>query len=163
MGALEVLPNVAKGEEHIVAHNKEREHINAIMLQMGELRRSRETATIITEPLPSGEYETGRLSMALGYRLYRLETNCPTRVRLYATILQRNADIDRPDGTLAIGNHGLILEYVTAEDHLAGVLTPMVDGANLEVEPSDDIPYTITNLSKAESPVTVTFTYIRTE
>lgn len=110
-----------------------------------------------------GQGEAGTIALAQGYRLYRIQTDRPARVRLYATPAHRDSDAPRVVDTDPIGDHGLMLEYVTTPLVLSAVLAPFVDGANLEATPSPAIPYHITNTSGATGSVTATFTYIRTE
>lgn len=113
--------------------------------------------------LADGATEVGTIAMATGYRVSKIQTDVPARVRLYATAAQRDADVSRAIGTDPTGDHGLLLEYVTTASQLTGTLTPVVDGYSLESTPSTGIPITITNLSGAAGSVTTTLTYQRTE
>ena len=101
--------------------------------------------------------------MSRGYRVIALKTDRPARIRIYATAAQQTADAARPVGTDPTGNHGLLLEYVTTSGMLEAVLSPMVDGASMEVTPSNNIPVTVTNLSGSAATVQVDLTYMRTE
>lgn len=175
----QMLPEVIKGGPHVEAHNREREQINEILARLAELPKPADMATkqeldalapplreitqVTTESLVKDQSTSEYLTMATAYRLYWIQTDRPARVRIYATPGHRDLDVDRPIGTLPMGDHGLIFEYVTTAEQLSAVLTPVVDGANLEEWPTADIPCTITNLDKDESPVKVSLNYIRTE
>lgn len=176
---VEPLPDVIKGGPHVAAHNEERNQLNALLTQLNagpdltqlvtkkELEAlappSRSIIQVTTESLVKDQSTSEYLTMATAYRLYWIQTDRPARVRIYATPGHRDLDVDRPIGTLPTGDHGLIFEYVTTAEQLSAVLTPVVDGANLEEWPTADIPCTITNLDKDESPVKVSLNYIRTE
>lgn len=123
----------------------------------------RATVTKATATIAVGVVESGVVSMAESYRVTKIATDRPARVRLYATIAQRDADASRAIGTAPSGNHGLLMEVITGTGALTMILTPQVDGTNFEASPSSNIPCCITNLDSATSAVTVTLTYIRTE
>jgi hypothetical protein len=123
----------------------------------------REDVSKTTASLADQASETGVITMATGYRISKIVTSVPARVRLYATAAKRDADATRAIGDDPTGDHGLMLEYITATGLLSAALSPMVDGYSLEATPSEDIPYTITNLSGGNSPVTVTLTWQKTE
>lgn len=125
-----------------------------------------EPRTIVTKStaaLADLASENGAIAMATGYRISKLETDVPARVRLYSTATKRNADAARAIGDDPVGDHGLVLEYITSDTLLSAALSPMVDGYSLEVTPDENIPYRITNLSGGTTPVTVTLTWQKTE
>lgn len=124
---------------------------------------TRETATVTTESLAQNAAEETTASMAIGYRLLKVETDIPARVQVYATEAQRTADSAREIGVDPEGNHGVILDVVTTEEVLALDLSPQVDGSSMEDEPSASIPIRVTNLDDSTDTVTVTFTWIATE
>lgn len=123
----------------------------------------RTTGGVTTASLADKANETGTVSLATGYRLAEIETSVPCRVRLYATVAQRDADLLRASGDDPVEDHGLIFEFLSNTSLLGAVLSPMVDGYSLEDPPSPDIPYTITNLSGSAAPVTVSLVWQRTE
>lgn len=125
--------------------------------------QTRTTVTKSTASMADLAYETGVIEMAIGYRLAKIETNVAARVRLYASSMQRDADVDRDVEEDPVDDHGLIFEFISNDSLLSAALSPMVDGYSLETVPTQNIPYTITNLSGATSPVTVTLTWQRTE
>lgn len=124
---------------------------------------SRATATSTTGTLAADATETTAITLRKGYRLYKVETNRPARVRLYATASQRDADVGRARGTDPTGDHGLVLDYVTTATQLSAALAPAVSGVNMEAVPSTAIPMTVTNLDTVAGTVTVTLTYAPTE
>ena len=126
--------------------------------------QTRATATITTASLAAGASESGTVTLAKGYRLWRIITTAAARVRLYTTTAKRDADASRPVGTDPTGNHGCVLEVVTT---LAGLLdldlSPTVDGFDGKGTPDGVIPYRITNTDVGTLAVTVTLFWIRTE
>ena len=122
----------------------------------------RTTTTYTTAALPDGATEVGALTIDKAYRLLRLQVDRACRVRLYATAAQRDADLARPLGVKATGDHGLMLEFA-ATAALAATLSPMVDGASLETPPGRSVPAAVTNRSGAAGPVTLTLTYLPQE
>jgi hypothetical protein len=102
-------------------------------------------------------------AMGKSYRLYRITTTRPARVRLYATQAYLDADAGRAIGVDPVGDHGLMFEFVTTASLLTAALSPVVDGVNLESTPSDNIPISITNLDSVAGDVTVSLTYMKTE
>jgi hypothetical protein len=123
----------------------------------------RSTATYTTASLVTLASEMGAVTISKAYRLFAISTNRPARVRLYTTSAKRDADITRAVGTSPTGDHGLMLEFVTAASLLSADLSPTVDGFDGKITPDGAIPITVTNQDTATGTVTVTFTYIRTE
>ena len=124
---------------------------------------TRNTGLITTGVLDVNLTEVGTCMLAKSYRLLKLVTNVPARVRLYTTVAKRNADLSRPIGTLPGDNSGVVLEYITAAGLLDVDLCPLVDGFDGKAVPDGAIPYTITNLHTSSSVVDAQFTFIRTE
>ena len=123
----------------------------------------RAASSITTTSLAANASYTGAIPLAIGYRLYSIQTDRPARVRLYGTTAQRDADLARAVGTDPAANSGLMLDFVTTPTMLSAALSPLVDGANLATTPSTSIPITVQNLDTATGTVTVTLTYIKTE
>ncbi len=99
--------------------------------------------------------------MKPGYRLLKIETDIPARVRVYDSTAARTADASRPIGTDPTGAHGVILDFVTTVSILEWWLNPVVDGYT--TAGTDSVPVAITNLSGSTDTVTVTLTWIRSE
>jgi hypothetical protein len=102
------------------------------------------------------------MPLAIGYRLYSIQTSRPARVRLYETAAQQAADLTRPVGTDPAATAGVVLEYITTDTGVK-TLSPLVDGASLESSPSGNIPMTVTNRDSVTGTVQVQATWIRTE
>lgn len=119
----------------------------------------RTTSSFTTPFIADGAQEVGLLTLAPGWRGYKLQVTAACRVRVYGTAAHRTADLARPIGTDPPENSGLMLEYVATA---AGtyVLSPLADGF---VELGSDAPITIDNLSGVSTTIAVTLTYVRTE
>lgn len=122
---------------------------------------TRETTVHTTAPLSSGAGEVGTLPLSAAYRLLRVATDVPARVRLYTNAAKRDADLDRPIGVKPTGDNGRIFEAVTTSELPAFDCTPTVDG--FVEDGTSAVPYSITSTSPAGGAVTVTFIWIRTE
>lgn len=124
---------------------------------------TRATVVYTTASLATEAEETGTQALAVGYRLLKIETNGPARVRLYATPAYRTVDASRAVGTDPTGDHGLIFDFVSTNTVLSAVLSPVVDGMNTESPATSDIPLAVQNLDTVAASVTVTLTWIQTE
>jgi hypothetical protein len=116
-----------------------------------------------TSVLVTGATETGSVNAFPGWRVIRLETNRPARVRLYPTIAQRDADLGRGIGIKPKGNSGRLLEVVSyLPDGLIWDMNPTVDLASMDK--SDPTFFSsVTNLDSVTGHVVTTYTYVRTE
>jgi len=85
-------------------------------------------------------------------------TDRPARVRVYATVAHRDADLPRSMGTPVTGDHGLMLELITATGALDFHLAPPPEVHT----DTPDIPFSVTNLGTAGA-VIMDITYIQTE
>lgn len=117
----------------------------------------REDVTFLSSEIPNNANDTGSVSISTRYQLVQITTDVPARVRLYTDIVKRDADINRPIGTDPVGNHGLILEFISTLSLLSADLSPIVDGF-CDIS---DIPFTITNLSGNNATVYVTLNHIK--
>jgi hypothetical protein len=124
---------------------------------------SRATATKTTASLAVNASESGTVTLAKGYRLYRITTSAPCRVRLYSTTAKRDADISRPIGTDPTGDHGVMLEFVSTEGLLTADLSPVVDGFDGKATPDGAIPISVTNTGAGTVAITVDLLYLRSE
>lgn len=123
----------------------------------------RGTGTVTSPVLSSGATWRGTISLSVGYRLYKITTDRPSRVRIYGTSAKRDADVTRQIGIDPAGDHGLLFEFVTTSSILSAYLSPLVDGASFETPVSSDIAISITNLDVGSSTVQVTLVYAVTE
>ena len=121
----------------------------------------RQTSVLTTGPLSSGATQVGVTDLAASYRLLRVSTDVPARVRLYTNVAKRDQDLARPVGVKPSGDHGRMLEVVTTTELPAMDLSPTLDG--FVEDGSDAVPYSVTSTSPSGGAVTVTFTWIRTE
>lgn len=129
----------------------------------GGAKFMRTTSTANTASLGPGLSDSATtIPLAPGYRLYRVQTSYPARVRLYESTAARDADLARPIGTDPASNTGVVLDYVTPSNAIYN-LSPLVDGANLDTTSSSDIPMCVTNLDAATRSIAVTLTYLPTE
>lgn len=97
-----------------------------------------------------------------GWRVIRLTTNRPARIRLYPTAAKRDADLDRSIGVKPKPDAGRILEVVTYAGALDWDMNPTVDvAARDKLDPTFYV--SVTNLDSVTGPVVTTYTYVRTE
>lgn len=122
---------------------------------------ARQTKTLITGPLASGATATGTVDLAGSYRVLRVATDVPARVRLYTNAAKRDQDLARPVGVKPSGDHGRMLEVVTTAALPAMDLSPTLDG--FVEDGSDAVPYSVTSTSPSGGAVAVSFVWIRTE
>lgn len=123
---------------------------------------TRATATYTTGVLTaSGGQEMGLVTLSKGYRLYKVTTDRPARVRLYNYADYRDLDATRPIGTdyPRRFDGGLHFELVTTANALTWYTNPVVDGFSDTAQ----IPITVDNLQDQDATVTVEFTYLPTE
>lgn len=121
---------------------------------------TRQTTTRTTAPLVVGAHETGLLPLAPSYRLLRVATDKPARVRFYTTPAKRDADLDRAIGAKPTGDHGRIGEFITTSELPGMDCSPLVDGQ--VAAGTSSVPFSIVNTGTAGT-ITLTLTWIRTE
>lgn len=126
-------------------------------------QQPRATASKTTASLAAGASEQGTITLAAGYRLLRITSSAPARVRLYTTAAKQAADLARPIGTDPAGDHGCVLEYVATSGLLSADLSPTVDGFDGKAAPDGAIPITVTNTGAGIVAIQVDFLWIRTE
>jgi hypothetical protein len=124
---------------------------------------ARSTANVTTPSIADSDNWTGTIELAVGYRLLRVETDVPARVRLYGRADKQASDVGRALGVDPVGNHGLAFEFVTTSSVLDAYCTPPAEGASFEDTLSADIPITVTNRSGSAGTITVTLTFAITE
>lgn len=121
----------------------------------------RQTKTLVTGPLSSGATTVGTVELAPAYRVLRISTDVPARVRLYTNAAKRDQDLTRPIGIKPSGDHGRMLEVVTTTALPAMDLSPTLDG--FVEDESGLVPFAVTSTSPSGGAVAVTFIWIRTE
>lgn len=123
---------------------------------------ARHEQTENTAVLAANVLEADTVTLFPSVRLYKIVTNRPARVRMYPTAAMRDADLGRSVGVKPTGNHGRLLEVVTAIGMLELILSPAVDITS--VDPFNSDFYTsVTNMDSVSAAVAVTYHYFRTE
>jgi hypothetical protein len=131
-----------------------------LMLGGGFARRDIDDVSGLLNPT---QVEARTVTLYPSVRLYKIKTDRPARVRLYPTAVMRDVDISRSIGVAPRGNHGRLLEVVTANpDLLELVLSPAVDITSADAFNSD-FYVSVTNLDSVSGPVVVTYSFFRTE
>ncbi len=121
-------------------------------------------ASLTTGLLSLDQMETGSLTMGHKIRVQSISTNVAARVRLYATAAQRDADMNRADGTkIANNNLGLIAEGRTGSGTMSFTFWPEAVGSNGDTPQTKTIYYTITNYDAAPQNVATTINFIQSE
>lgn len=124
---------------------------------------TRTTVAITSSSLAPAAQQQATIALPAGYRLYKIVTTKPARVRLYTTAAKQAADLSRGLAGVPSGDHGLVFEFQSSSSLLSADILPMVDGVDLSTTPSGAVPITIDNLDSSTGATTVTFTYVRTE
>jgi hypothetical protein len=130
-----------------------------LMLGGGFARRDVDDVSGYLNP---SQIETRTLTLYPSVRLYKIKTNRPARVRMYPTAIMRDADSNRSLGVAPRGNHGRLLEVVTATDMLEFILSPAVDITSVDAF-NADFYVSVTNFDYVAGPVVVTYSFFRTE
>lgn len=123
---------------------------------------SRDDLAFSTASLAPDAEEIGTVDLAPGWRIYKVTTNRPARVRFYTSTTQRSLDLGRDIATDPDleSDHGLLLEVLTATGFLSMELSPEVDGY---CPTGIAVPYAVQNKDAGSGIVTVTLRWVRTE
>lgn len=121
-------------------------------------RRSDTTFEITLGALASGDHDA---VIAPGYRLLRIATDQPARVRVYYSSPARTADAARNIGVDPVAPHGLLAEVVTVPDALEVWLNPSVHCYTTDATAS--VPLSIANTQDSAQTIQVTLTLVPTE
>ncbi len=119
----------------------------------------RGVATSRVAGLGTDRTATFDVPLAAGYRLLSITVSGPARVRLYVSAAHRAADEGRPVGVDPVGDHGLVLEFVSTAGLLSASLSPVVDGY---CPTGTAAKAAVTNLS-SPAPIILDLEWIRTE
>jgi hypothetical protein len=130
-----------------------------LMLGGGFARHDTDDVTGLLQP---NFLEARVVTLYPSVRLYKIATNRPARVRMYPSEAMRALDAPRSLGTAPKGNHGRLLEVVTATNLLELVLSPAVDITSVDAFNSD-FYVSVTNMDLVAGPVVVTYSFFRTE
>ena len=131
-------------------------------LSDAELHVVRTTQTYTTASLAAAARETGTVVLAASYTVMAVQVSTAARVRLYATVADRTADLTRPRGEDPDPevDHGVMFDLALGAAGTRISTPPAVCVLN---ETPPNVPLTIDNLDTVPRAVTVTITYLRTE
>lgn len=113
------------------------------------------TRTSLTFSAPLGNTVSGVVPTFKMMRLFRCEGDNPYRIRLYATIDERDADFSRPRGEDAALGSGLLFEFIGVVGLLGANLSPVPVVYNNEAPPVSEIAYTLESDSGLATVVTM--------
>lgn len=119
---------------------------------------ARETRVLSTSSLAADASENLDVAIYKAAEIYVLSTNRPAWVRAYATSTYRTDDAARLITEDPEGDHGLLLEMVTASDELSFTLSPVTTVFNANGTPTTTIYFRVTNLDTVTGIVTTTLT-----
>lgn len=94
----------------------------------GRVAAAHQDVAATSADLATGDGAFGSLQLGKAYRLVKLVTNKPCRLRLYASPEQRAADGDRNRDEDPQGDHGVIAEMIMTDDILSLTLLPAPHG-----------------------------------
>jgi hypothetical protein len=124
---------------------------------------TRKTVIKITASIAANATISDTITLAAGYKIYRITASAPCRFRMYTEAAKRDADLTRSIGVDPTGDHGLQFEFVATNPDLTFDLTPLVDGFDGKSTPDGIIPISVTNMTAGATPITVDLLWIRTE
>ncbi|MGI9016100.1 MAG: hypothetical protein ACR2HR_03175 [Euzebya sp.] len=123
---------------------------------------SRSDVALVVPALAAGASASAVAALGATYKLIKLATNRPARVRLYSRQTKLDADQGRGVGSDPLGNHGVMAEVRTDAANLEWDLSPQADGSRLDIN-SPNIPVAVTNEDGSAGDVNVTFTIVKIE
>jgi hypothetical protein len=98
--------------------------------------------------MASGDVYTDTMPLGRAFLLIAGVGEAALRIRVYTDSTRRDADLSRPLGTPATGDHGCIFEYVTDPGETSWMIAPAVAGANYDLDelsqPSSDVAIAVT-------------------
>jgi hypothetical protein len=121
---------------------------------------SRQSFTLETDTLQSGQVALVSINAAKGYVLYRIQTSVSCWVRVYTSTETRDADLERSEGTDPLPGTGVIAEVITTGPQNIP-LTPSTIG--FTEDGTNNIPLAITNKSVNPASIEITLTLLRIE
>lgn len=122
---------------------------------------ARSSVTYTTASLAAGASEQGSATVPPSFTLYHLATDYPARVRLYLSSAYQSADLSRSVTQDPIGDHGCILEVVTAAGLLDLALSP--EAAAIMPASGTTVYITVQNLDTVARAVEVTLDLLSME
>lgn len=118
----------------------------------------RSSVVFSTASIAAQVVENDNVTIYKAARILKVATNRPTRVRAYGTSAYRTADAARLVTQDPTGDHGCLLEVVTASGLLAVTMSPAADVANMDGPVASTIYFAVQNLDTVTGIVTVTLT-----
>lgn len=154
---------VRNSDDHVIVTFTDGTTTDVGVMSSGAFYPSRTTATYTSTTLAAGASAVdATVTLALSYRLLRVVTNKPARVRLYTSAAKQSADVARTIGTDPAGDHGVVLDVVTTTTNLSLDFAPQVHGSSMENTPTSAIALSAENRGDTAG-LTITFTYLRSE
>lgn len=126
----------------------------------------RQSTTMTIGTLSAASSAISSVDLAAGYRIFKITTSAPMRVRLYADSAYLSADAPRAAGTDPTGDHGVMLDVVTTDETLGLVMSPLVDGFTVAGPSSvvgEIVPVLVDGTGVSAVDATVLFDWIKTE
>lgn len=125
--------------------------------------QARRDESFSTASLAAGAGANADVTLDKADSILRTQTNRPARVRAYCTSAYRTADAARPVTTDPSGDHGCLLEVVTATGALSIPSSPAAHLFNLDGSPTTTLYFRVENLDVGAGVVTTTLTLRREE
>jgi hypothetical protein len=154
---------ILRGQEGTSASSHVNGAVWACAPVVSDVLQSRRIATFATSSLAANAFATVDVALDLADEVYRITTDRPARVRAYDTAAHRTADAARLVTADPTGDHGLLLEVVTATGLLGLDLSPVITLMNMDATPAPTIYFAVQNLDTITGVVTVNLTIRRTE
>lgn len=120
----------------------------------------RKAANYTTGIINPSSTEVGFISLANEYRVYKVSTNVPARVRLYPTSAARDEDLDREPGVDPSSTMPVVLDIVTFPGQLTLFLVPPAQGFDGEGAQDKMIPISVENRGNYATNVAVSIDYV---
>jgi hypothetical protein len=103
------------------------------------------------------------INLAPQYTILKVEVDQPNiRVRGYISSAKRAADVLRVYNSPPVGEHGLVMEFVSIPGVLSWWMNPVAIGYLLDAS-TDAVPFRIENFNNSTVTVNVIITYMKTE
>jgi hypothetical protein len=134
-----------------------------IALLRGRAGLGRTIVTFSTASIAVSATENDDVTIAKGAVVLSVTTNRPARVRAYSSSAHRTADAARAAGTDPTGNHGCLMDVVTAAGLLTIDTAPLIGLANMDGTPVTTIYFATQNLDAGAGVVTVALTVRQAE
>lgn len=117
------------------------------------------TPLVLTSPL--GSTVSSVVPTFKMFRMFRCEGDNPFRLRLYATVAERDADLSRPRGEDADLGSGLLFEFIGVVGLLGANLSPVPVVYNNENVPTGEIAYILEADSNLATTITLSIMEIQ--